>query len=599
MISGAGLNNETTVNIATNDNINPSRTDWWPMYHHDLSHSGYSTSRAPDTNLTLWTYVAGSSVDSSPAIAGGKVYSGSSDYNVYCLDAFTGVKIWQYSTGHPVFSSPAVSENMVYIGSTDSYGENGNAVYCLNASTGEKIWEFVEGSSEWGAYSSPAVADGKIYVGSGDHKVYCLDAFTGVKLWEFLTNGEIPSSPAVADGKVYIGSHDGFVYCLNASTGAELWSHVTSDMIMSSPAVVDGKVYIGSDEMYCLDAQTGVVIWQRQPSFYFSSPAVSNDKVYVCDIDGTVYCLNADNGLTLWQYAPGSGEVTYPAPVVADGKVYVGAHDGKVYCLNADTGEKIWDYLTGYYPMFSSPAVALGLVYIGDMTGNLYCFGEASQPPEAPVIYGPDHGSVNVTYTFYANCSSDDQSYVIWDWGDWNTSGWLGPYDSSQNISGSHMWTKPGVYKIKAKVRDVWGAGSPWSEPHNITIIDNKPPNTPTISGPNRVRKGVTYLYNAGATDADGDQLYYFFNWGDGTTSGWFGPYNTSTIIHTVHTWNETGTVIVKVKAKDIWGAESDWGTLPVRIFSLYDMPTLPFFKLFFERFPHAFPFLRYLLEPK
>ena len=94
--------------------------DWWPMFRHDLQHSGYSTSKAPDTNNVLWSYKIGDSVWSSPAVADGKVYIGSRDNKVYCLDANTGGYIWSYETGSSVSSSPAVADGKVYIGSDDS-----------------------------------------------------------------------------------------------------------------------------------------------------------------------------------------------------------------------------------------------------------------------------------------------------------------------------------------------------------------------------------------------------------------------------------------------------------------------------------------------
>ena len=49
----------------------------WPMFRHDLQHTGYSTSPAPNTNQTLWNYTTGNFVASSPAVADGKVYVGS------------------------------------------------------------------------------------------------------------------------------------------------------------------------------------------------------------------------------------------------------------------------------------------------------------------------------------------------------------------------------------------------------------------------------------------------------------------------------------------------------------------------------------------
>jgi len=75
-----------------------------------------------------------------------------------------------------------------------------------------------------------------------------LDAVTGEHVWNYTTGSGIHSTPAVADGKVYVGSTDGKVYCLNAITGAYVWSYRTGDGVFSSPAVANGKVYVGSDD---------------------------------------------------------------------------------------------------------------------------------------------------------------------------------------------------------------------------------------------------------------------------------------------------------------------------------------------------------------
>ena len=94
-----------TINMEIGSSGN---TDWWPMFHHDLQHSGYSTSDAPDTNNTIWSYTTGDYVCSSPAVANGRVYVGSNDDKVYCLDVDTGGFIWNYTTGGGILSSPVV-----------------------------------------------------------------------------------------------------------------------------------------------------------------------------------------------------------------------------------------------------------------------------------------------------------------------------------------------------------------------------------------------------------------------------------------------------------------------------------------------------------
>jgi len=60
--------------------------------------------------------------------------------------------------------------------------------------------------------SSPAVANGVVYVGSEDHNVYALDARTGAKRWVYTTGYLVTSSPAVANGVVYVGSVRSNVY---------------------------------------------------------------------------------------------------------------------------------------------------------------------------------------------------------------------------------------------------------------------------------------------------------------------------------------------------------------------------------------------------
>jgi parallel beta-helix repeat protein len=151
----------------------------------------------------------------------------------------TGAHIWNYTTSEFVTSSPAVAEGKIYVEDCN------NKVYCLDALTGAHIWNYTTGYVMWGQ-SSPAVADGKVYVGSGDYKVYCLDALTGAHIWNYTTGKHVWSSPAVADGKVYVGSYDNKTYCLDALTGALIWNYATGRAVHSSPAVADGMVFVGS-----------------------------------------------------------------------------------------------------------------------------------------------------------------------------------------------------------------------------------------------------------------------------------------------------------------------------------------------------------------
>jgi outer membrane protein assembly factor BamB len=277
--------------------------------------------------------------------------------------ATLGLK-WTYRTNSGLIelSSPAVANGVVYVSSWV------NNLYALNASTGAKLWSFATGAQ---VFSSPAVVNGAVYFGSDDHNVYALNASTGAKLWSFATGLDVSSSPTVANGVVYIGSDDNNVYALNASTGAKLWSFATEDPVESSPAVANGVVYVSSfdDNLYALNASTGRKLWSYTTDDPVeSSPAVANGVVYVSSsYGGTVYALNAGTGVKLWSFA--AGGLMESSPAVANGVVYVSSSYGTVYALNASTGVKLWSFATGAL-LQSSPAVANGVVYLGSFDAS-------------------------------------------------------------------------------------------------------------------------------------------------------------------------------------------------------------------------------------
>jgi len=66
-----------------------------------------------------WTYTTGNAIESSPVVAGGIIYIGSKDHNLYAFAARTGKKLWSYATGGGIISSPVVADGVVYIGSND------------------------------------------------------------------------------------------------------------------------------------------------------------------------------------------------------------------------------------------------------------------------------------------------------------------------------------------------------------------------------------------------------------------------------------------------------------------------------------------------
>jgi hypothetical protein len=192
-----------------------------------------------------------------------------------------------------------------------------------------------------------------------------------------------------------------------------------------------------------------------------------------------------------------------------------------------------------------------------------------SQPPAKPTKpIGPALGIWHQEYSYTSQTTDPEgeQIYYLFDWGDGSNSGWVGPYNSGATGTGSHVWDELGTYDVKVKARDVWGAGSIWSDSLTVTITDNTPPDIPTVTGPSEGKPNKPYLFNIVSSDLQGQDISYFVDWGDGTFTDWVGPYISGTMIHVTHTWTETGDYTVKVKAKDSMDMESDWATLTMAV---------------------------------
>src|SRR2546430_8983511 len=91
---------------------------------------------------------------------------------------------------------PAIVGDRVYFGSADSY------VYCLNRNDGSVIWKFKTTDS---AKSSPCVVGDRLIIGNLDHTVYCLNTNDGSLGWKYQTGFETDSSSSIIGDSVFIG----------------------------------------------------------------------------------------------------------------------------------------------------------------------------------------------------------------------------------------------------------------------------------------------------------------------------------------------------------------------------------------------------------
>ncbi|KYK24028.1 hypothetical protein AYK24_06850 [Thermoplasmatales archaeon SG8-52-4] len=465
LLIGVSIIPSTAINMLINKSTMEEDIDWWPMFHHDLNHTGFSTSTGPETNNVLWAYQADDIIESSsPAIVHNRIFFGDNS-NFYCLDSDTGEQIWKKSIPSGIgMSSPAVENGKVYFGASVGNGD----IYCLNVSTGDIIWKYqTPGISD---VYSPAVYDGKVFIGAHDPSpgcMYCLDADTGEEIWIF-QNIDSPGSPALSNDRIYFGSQDFNVYCLYADNGTKIWTYKTEGKNTYSIRITiyDDKIYAGGDDgLYCLDIDEGDLVWKYPTDDrIYSTPCTANGYVYFAPDDPQLFCLDADSGEKIWDF-----ETRIPiksSPAYADGKIYIAC--GIVYCLDADSGEKIWDFVTTS-GVISSPVIANGKVYIGSRDdGEMLCFGGESdnKPPCTPErIFGPTTVTIDVECTFNTSTydPDGDQLYYKWVW-ELDESGWLGPFNSNETVEININFYYEGTNSLKVIVKDSNHARSDWAE---------------------------------------------------------------------------------------------------------------------------------------
>jgi len=95
---------------------------------------------------------------------------------------------------------------------------------------------------------------------------------------------------------------------------------------------------------------------------------------------------------------------------------------------------------------------------------------------------------------------------------------------------------------------------------------DNFAPEKPEISGPASGKPGISYTYNFRTKDPNEDDLYYYIDWDDDSPIETVGPLASGSEGTATHKWTDEGSFVIRIKAADIYGAESDWSQFKVSL---------------------------------
>lgn len=293
---------------------------------------------------------------------------------VVAFDKISGQEKWRLDMTNGAEPSAAIVNDRLFLGASDGQ------FYSINAQTGKVIWTF---PTRIETLSEPLLAEGVLYVLTGNNSLYALDAATGKQLW--LYSRQDPSSlsirggskPALRNGTLYVGFSDGSLVALLASTGALKWEKQLSRNkkfrdLDTDPLIEGDYLYVlgYDDQAYCLRAATGEQVWKSEFGGY-GAIFLSGDRIYFASSNGQFVSLNKETGAKVWGFPLKEGIATSAS--LYKGLIVFGESQGSLQILDATTGRQISSFNPGR-GILSPPMVdeSQNTVYFVSNEANLY-----------------------------------------------------------------------------------------------------------------------------------------------------------------------------------------------------------------------------------
>jgi outer membrane protein assembly factor BamB len=337
----------------------------WPSHRGSLSASGFTKTEVRAPLKVVWKAPAGSRVESTAAVVGGRAYVGTMGRKVLCLDLSTGRQVWTF-TGKDAFSaSPCVSGGRVYI------SDEGGVFRALDAATGRSVWSV---ETEDKIVSSAVVVGGRVLFGSYDARLYCYTT-AGRRVWAHKTRAQVHATPSVSGHTVAIAGCDGYVRFLRLSDGRQLRSFELKGNISATPAWAGSRAFVGSmNATYAaIDAATAKPAWsfreREKDAACYASAATDGRNVVFGSRSARAFCVDARTGRLKWTARTGDGVDS--SPVISGGWAHFGCDDGALYSVRLADG-RTWKQRLGA-SIKSSPAVGGGRIVISTEGGLVYC----------------------------------------------------------------------------------------------------------------------------------------------------------------------------------------------------------------------------------
>jgi outer membrane protein assembly factor BamB len=158
--------------------------------------NGYVMAVKDTTGAPVWRIETQGAVESGVCLSKNRLFVGSTDYKLYCLDRFSGEKLWDLPTGGSVVPRPLA----------DPRGElvvclsEGQGLLGVNVASGKKLWANMDAAQILG------MGESTVYALSKSGALLGIDMKTGQTAWENRDTGFVKIFPTTeqyeADGRL-------------------------------------------------------------------------------------------------------------------------------------------------------------------------------------------------------------------------------------------------------------------------------------------------------------------------------------------------------------------------------------------------------------
>ena len=196
--------------MLTTKRISPTEKTDGTSSDSDVKPKSEPTEKANDESRVLGSVEIGSQTGVTPAVRGTRVFLGTADGDMYCIDSAKQAVIWKQTDPDRrdrIFSSPALVDELVL------YGSHSKLLYARQQSTGEIAWTF---PAKAAIESSPVVVGQRVYFGTNRGQVFGLNVADGKEVFSDELGGPVKASPAVASGRIVFATDRGRVVCFGA-----------------------------------------------------------------------------------------------------------------------------------------------------------------------------------------------------------------------------------------------------------------------------------------------------------------------------------------------------------------------------------------------